>query len=112
MYCADEGQVEVRLSVGEVAASGLAVTAFIKLRLRRKRSFSSATSGFPDCFAPDEDPQPRRGARRPGPFEEDDVAKDVRLATPLGDPVSGQVHRVRANDATVGVCDQHVEPIR
>ena len=59
-----------------------------------------------DCFASGEDGNLAEPILGQEPFEEDDVAKDVRREHG-GDPVSGQAHRLRADDTSVH--DQRVD---
>ncbi len=56
--------------------------------------------GTPDCFTSGEDRNLAKPILFQEPFEEDDVAKDVRREHG-GDPVSGQAHRLQANDTSV-----------
>lgn len=62
--------------------------------------------GTPDRFTPDEDRYLAKPTLGQEPLEEDDVAENVR-GERGGAPISGQVHRLRANDTSVH--DQRVD---
>ena len=60
----------------------------------------------PDCFTSGEDRNLAKPILGQEPFEENHVAKDVRREHG-GDPVNGQVQRLRSNDTSVH--DQRVD---